>query len=230
MADAAGAGATPEIRGPRRAGWLGGALMLAVLALLLAQGTAFADYWMIPRLWLAWPMMALPLLAVALVLAVASLALAGFDLYGRRWRRGIPALALVGVNVISLATVPYGWLDILIDFHLLKRGKEEIVAEAQLEGSRFAAGKDEQGYADVRRYPLSPEKAHLALGGEVYISDTTCGRYVFLPTYFGIPDGVGGFLYVPPCAKPEDFDGETWGAKWMGATPISGGWYRIDGT
>lgn len=200
-------------------------LWLATLAALMANGTLAANYWLIGLLVL-WIFPAMFLKFVAAGVACVAVVLASVGLFSGRRVRAVSTFAVVAAGTACAFFVPYDRLNVLADFHLIKSGKDDLVAILQQPIPPFAVGYD---WGDVRGYVLPYERAHLAVGDQVFVAEVSCGRFVFLPTFFGMPDGAGGFLYVPPCAKPEAFP-RVLGSTWFSIVPLAQGWYRIDGS
>lgn len=165
-------------------------------------------------------------LILGLVLAILAL------FVKRSAARWTPIVALLS-SVVAFAVIPYSTANMRLDFRIKKPSMIEIARAAQFEepGLENAEGDSAKRTGPRPTLYLLPErKKWLAKSGDVYLLQSSCGGYVFFPTFYGIPDGVSGFLYVPNCVAAEDFSGDRFGAYWTDVTALEDNWYWIAGT
>lgn len=203
------------------------AIPLAIIVALGIQLFAFAEYWITePFIMVIWYS---PLFIIIVLFTIVWSAGAVFA--DRGVKRLVP-LALVMGSLTLASNVPYVDLGSDIDFKLKQRTMTKVALEAQqgvLPYDVIRSHELESGGA-FTEYELPETQRWLVEGNSIFTSDVECGKYVFFPTFYGIPDGVGGFLFLPECAEPEQFPGGWFGAKWFGVRRLEDHWFRIDGT
>ncbi|MFO1169981.1 MAG: hypothetical protein U1E49_03340 [Hyphomicrobiaceae bacterium] len=206
------AGAVPLIR------W-------AMQAAGFALGAGASKYW----LGIFWILLGPALHYAVLGTGLAIILFAIPNLWRPRWRSAVTAVAIVVLGGWGFWYAPWADVNVWIDLHVFMKDRDKLVELAQLPAPPLEKGSEPAVWEPAHSYKLPPSLAVHSAGGEFYIQDTGCGRYVFLVTFTGLPDGAGGFLYVPPCAKPEGFAGVL-GSSWFHIERMTGNWYRIDGS
>ena len=202
------------------------AIPLAIVVAILIQLVAFAWYWISePFITIFW---FVPLvIAVTLTILWSLIAVVTY-----RGPKRILPLTLIVVSLTLYFSVPYADFSTHIDFNSKRNAMTEIALNAQQGALPYdvISSYTLMTGGQFTEYKLPKRQLNLAKQKSIYTSDVVCGKYVFFPTFYGIPDGVGGFLFVPECAEPEHFPGGRFGAKWFGIERLEDRWFRIDGT
>lgn len=201
-------------------GWQRVSASLVVLAAALVVSLTAGSFWLIGYAFFLL-LFGTALAALVLLVAVAGAIHLLFALHGPARLAGLGVLAAV----CALAVLP-PWMEwgMRID-HALLKGERTRISESFQIAENTLAGHDRLASQVVPRlgFPLS-------IDNEVFWLEVECGAIVFFPTFYGIPDGVGGFLFVPECAGPEMFPAGLWGAPHLEPRPLGGPWYRVSGT
>jgi hypothetical protein len=204
------------------------AIWLAIVAALLRLGAAFVFFWAIAAFWVFAFAIYLPGLSVLILSALISL----FVLVRRTLPLSLMPSVINIVTVSAFALAPWSNLSMRTDFTGKRPAMEPVAERYQVSEVKFQTRDSNYELANsgIGSVKLSTGERWLTVDGEVHVSETECGSFVFFPSYFGVPDGVGGYLFVPECAEALDFDGAMWGAIWLHHEHLTGNWHRLDGS
>jgi hypothetical protein len=199
---------------------------LAIFVAVLIQIIALAWYWIVePFEFMFWLLPVVILVWLTIILSI----IAAFAFRGAK--RVTPLLLVIGSLALTIYS-PYTTYSARLDFLQKRQDLKAIALEAQQRALPFEIywSYELEPERLFTEYKLPEDRRWLVENDSIYTSDVECGRYVFFPTFYGIPDGAGGFLFVPECARAEQFPGDRFGAKWSGVWRLEDRWYRIDGT
>lgn len=200
---------------------------LPIAAAICVQIIMALWYWLVePIVTIFWLYPLLVLFFLSAVFSVVAI------LIRRGPGRWIPS-SLLAFSVIAAYNIPYTNYSMHVDFRMKYAQISAVALAAQnapLPYEVLGAYELDDGAGQFTEYALPADKRWLAKTGIVFTSDAECGRFVLFPTFFGIPDGVEGFLYSPKCVAADAFPGDRFGVKWRNINVLGNSWFRIGGS